>query len=365
MQFSRLELSQYSLDASRRIMVAGLKGYERIREKAIRTGGSINRSEEEGAAERYKKKLLGKTSWFKKTKQSESDQSQEAMRRRRRRMTGVKEPAPPVTSVLFVPKTQDSGLATRLMEAEHRLAAITKERVRVVERGGKSVLQLLHTDNPFAGAPCGRDTCIPCNYSKKDKRENCDKRGILYETFCIRCQKLQEEQGLEATNYIYVGKSHRAMADRGAEHLDDAKKEMEGKPKGSHMARHALEMHPGEEPEFGMTIVRTYTSAFTLAMGEVIRILYRSKEKGVVLLNSKAGDFASYSLPRLAVRNWEEEQEAPSNRDRSKSGHRYESGSGRGSDLSRKSKHLKTPCLNVKRSKTRPASKKILRSNGT
>ena len=137
-------------------------------------------------------------------------------------MTGVMEPAPPVTSVLFVPKTQDSGLATRLMEAEHRLAAITKERVRVVERGGKSVLQLLHTNNPFAGAPCGRDTCIPCNNSKKEKRENCDKRGILYETFCIRCQELQKAQGQEATNYIYVGKSSRAMADRGAEHLDDA-----------------------------------------------------------------------------------------------------------------------------------------------
>ena len=107
-------------------MVAGLRGYERIRDKAARTGGNINRSEEEGAAERHKKKLLGKSNWFKKSK--ENDQSQER-RRRRRRMTGAQEPATPVTSVLFVPKTQDSGLAKRLQEAEHRLAAITKERV--------------------------------------------------------------------------------------------------------------------------------------------------------------------------------------------------------------------------------------------
>ncbi len=57
----RLELSQYSLDASRRIMVAGIQGYERIRDRAAKTGGNINRSEEEGAAGRYKKKLLGKT----------------------------------------------------------------------------------------------------------------------------------------------------------------------------------------------------------------------------------------------------------------------------------------------------------------
>ena len=132
------------------------------------------------------------------------------------------------------------------------------------------------------------------------------------------------------------------------------------------MARHALEVHPGEEPQFGMTIVRTYTSAFTLAMGEVIRILYRSREKGVVLLNSKAGDFASYSLPRLSVSNLEEGQEAPSNRDRSRKCQRNESRSGKGSDLSSKSKNfVKSPCLNVKRAKTRPASRKKLRSNGT
>ena len=125
-------------------------------------------------------------------------------------------------------------------------------------------------------------------------------------------------------------------------------------------------MHPGEEPKFGMTIVRTYTSAFTLAMGEVIRILYRSREKDVVLLNSKAGDFATYSLPRLSVSNLGEEQEALFNRNGSETCHRYESRSGKSSDLSRNFKNIcKTPCLNVKRAKTRPASKKILGSNGT
>ena len=57
----------------------------------------------------------------------------------------------------------------------------------------------------------------------------------------------------------------------------------------------------GEEPKFGMTIVRTYKSWFTLAMGEVIRILNRSREKGVVLLNSKAGDIAPYRDTSLVI----------------------------------------------------------------
>ena len=230
------------------------------------------------------------------------------------------------------------------------------------------MLQLLHTNDPFAGAPCGRETCIPCN-GDKEKKEDCDKRGILYETFCTFCRdlaKARKAKGEKASIYLYVGKSHLAMADRGAKHLEEAVRGMEGRFDGSHMARHTLEMHPGEEPKFGMTIVRTYTSAFTLAMGEVIRILYRSREKDVVLLNSKAGDFATYSLPRLSVSNLGEEQEALFNRNRSETCHRYESRSGKSSDLSSNFKNIcKTPCLNVKRAKTRPASKKILRSNGT
>ena len=214
------------------------------------------------------------------------------------------------------------------------------------------MLQLLHTNDPFAGAPCGRDTCIPCNNGDKEKRENCNKRGIVYETFCLVCReeaKVKKARGEEANNYIYVGTSHLGMADRGAAHLRDSQRGMRGTFDGSHMARHALEMHPGEEPKFGMTIVRTYTTTFSRAMGEVIRILYRSKEKGVILLNSKAGDFASYSLPRLSVQNWEE--------DKTKKSQQYQSSIVSNSDLRVIAKvKKKIACLNVK-TKTKPVKR--------
>ena len=54
--------------------------------------------------------------------------------------------------------------------------------------GGKGNLQLLHTHDPVAGAPCGRETCIPwCN---SDKEKDCDKQGILQETFSTTCRDL-------------------------------------------------------------------------------------------------------------------------------------------------------------------------------
>ena len=101
-----------------------------------------------------------------------------------------------------------------------------------------------------------------------------------------------------------------------------------------------------------MTILRTNSTTFSRAMGEVIRILYRSKEKRVVLLNSKAGDFASYTsytLPRLSVQNWEKDEETSSNRNGARRNHQYESRIVNNSDLRAKTKvKLKTPCLNVK-----------------
>ena len=66
-------------------------------------------------------------------------------------------------------------------------------------------------------------------------------------------------------------------------HLEDAVRMMEGRFDGSHMARHTLEMHPGEQPKFGMTIVRTYTSAFTLAMGENPLLQVQGEGCGITL----------------------------------------------------------------------------------
>ena len=63
--YERLQLSGYGHEQSVRIITSGLKGYERIRINAAKSGNNINRSEEKGRGERLNKKLLGKTNWFK------------------------------------------------------------------------------------------------------------------------------------------------------------------------------------------------------------------------------------------------------------------------------------------------------------
>ena len=97
----------------------------------------------------------------------------------------------------------------------------------------------------------------------------------------------QEGQGKKASIYLYVRKTHLVMANRGAKPLEEAGRGMEGRFDGSYMAWPA---YTGDAP-------RGTAKVWDDLMGEVIRIFHRSREENVVLLNSKTGDFASYSLP--------------------------------------------------------------------
>ena len=305
----RLQLSGYSHEQSVRIISNGLMGYERIRRNAARDGGNINRSEEEGREERHKKKLLGKTNWFRVTKTKQSDNTAKGgdhKRRRSRHQQEKTETQLPVVSVMFVPKTGGSILQKRLMDLEPGLSAISGHRIRYVERSGVTLKQLLHRNNPWAGAPCHRATsCLSCA-SDKEKKDNCSKRSIVYEIHCSVCReeaKAKRNRGEEGLDYIYVGQSSESCFVRGLSHQADLKAGLQGKSDTSHMASHIMMAHGGRENEakFVMKKVKSYPSTFLRILAECIRIKYRADEEGIVVMNQKSGDFGSYSLPRLSV----------------------------------------------------------------
>ena len=105
----RLELSGYSLQASRRILVSGLQGYERIKRLAAKTGGYINRPARVGEEGRRLKKLLGKSNWFKKKRKKQQEEGPNQRERKKNNVQKDKSP-PRVTSVLFAPKARHSEL---------------------------------------------------------------------------------------------------------------------------------------------------------------------------------------------------------------------------------------------------------------
>ena len=294
-----------------RIIKSGLTGYERIRRNAAKSGGNINRSEEEGRGERLNKKLLGKTNWFKVKNKNKSDNSETKTNKipnRKQRNVVTKEAPAPVVSVIFVPKTRGGILQKRLLDLEPGLSAISGLRVRYVERGGVTMKQLLHRNNPWAGAPCYKsDSCLSCA-SDKESKDNCAKRSIVYEVHCSVCReeaKAKRARGEEGLDYVYVGQSSESCYVRGLSHQADMRAGLQGKLDTSHMAAHINSVHGGQEDgaKFVMKKVKSYPTTFLRVLAECIRIKYRSEEQGVVVMNQKSGDFGTYSLPRLSVHN--------------------------------------------------------------
>ena len=201
---------------------------------------------------------------------------------------------------------------------------MSQEKIKVVERSGCTIRQLLIRSNPWGQGHCGRPEgeCPPCDTG--DGKQNCQQRSVLYETFCLRCKEQvdrQKEQGTDTTentgkkvNSVYTGETSLTLRERmvgvrgegarGGGHLNDYEKGLEK----SHMTKHWLSCHRGEEkPKFGVKIIKSFTSCMVRQLWECIRIRRRLQEqaKGEVrLLNSKS-EYSRCSLPRLVVEGTE------------------------------------------------------------
>ena len=89
-----------------------------------------------------------------------------------KRQTG---PLPPTRSVIFLDNTAGGLLAKRFQEAES---------------AGTPLSMLLPSTNPWGPQDCTRLDCVTCNQGD-EKRINCRKRNVLYESECILCMESQ------------------------------------------------------------------------------------------------------------------------------------------------------------------------------
>ena len=65
-------------------------------------------------------------------------------------------------AVVFVPYTTGSMLAKRMREEETTLEKMTRYRLKVVERGGTKLEDILVRKNIWEGEPCDRQNCLLC-----------------------------------------------------------------------------------------------------------------------------------------------------------------------------------------------------------
>jgi hypothetical protein len=232
-------------------------------------------------------------------------------------------------AVLFVPHTVGSTLAKRLREAEENLLQSTGYKLKIVERSGTKLEDLLHRSDPFKGQDCTRQNCMLCltkNHTGKNTTQECSKRNLVYQIYCITCKerdiekikdaggedkKRTQEQIKNVRLHKYIGETSRSCFERSQEHKND----MHQLKPSSHMLRHALDQHDGEQLtriKFGMEVVKYTRTSFERQILESVIIQQNISHN---ILNSKS-EYNRCSLPRLSTRlgdkeykKYEQEQE--------------------------------------------------------
>ena len=237
-----------------------------------------------------------------------------------------------IKAVMFIPYTKHSELAHRMRDSEMKMESMTFYKLKIVERGGTKLVDMLHKANPWAGEDCERSGCLLCETKKhegKKNRQDCRMRNCVYQTYCITCKERQDqdlEKRHEGKNtskkememeknkikrYIYIGETNRSVFERGLEHQND----VVACKTSSHILRHLLDQHEEEEQEwdnirFGMKIIKNTRTAFERQILESVEIQKARTQK---ILNNKS-EYNRCAIPRLTAKlgerelqNWREE----------------------------------------------------------
>ena len=327
--------SGYSKDYIRKVVVAGLKGYEkRLTLSKLAEGdpkfAPLHQPASYKRNGRAKAKALQKKRWFKPKRQEKPPEAMKKDERRKTRVIGredrgirgvqvtrnkMRKAAKSkkeiiTTSVMFVDYTVGGALVRALRDQEPRLAELTRFKVKIVELGGTALTSMFEKDLA-SGQICGRENCGTCQQGD-DRPQKCFTRNVLYESCCQKCASdhppkkpspMEELNGADLYQQgVYVGETSRSLFERVWEHQRDRGNREED----SHMIKHWREEHPDmeEPPQFHFKLVSRFRDCLTRQVAEAVRIHRRSS----MVLNSKT-EYSRCHIPRLVTEVREEELE--------------------------------------------------------
>ena len=117
-------------------------------------------------------------------------------------------------------------------------------KVRVVEKGGRSMKRVLQRSDVCPPKLCLSDVCPICATEGKGK---CDIEGVVYRIWCTVC----EEEGIDASMYGETGRTGKL---RCSEHMKD----LVDPKKSSNLREHCQQFHQGVFVQFGCAVVKTF-----------------------------------------------------------------------------------------------------------
>ena len=340
---TELKNSGYSQSQAREIVTNGILCWKNKLRKRKRLNIPMYRLAETTISQRLQKQLLEKETWYKNDDKN-IDEDEEAPPSKIRKISTVPAEEKPLSlstrrmksrrgykkgdqnnkikSVIFIPHTRNSELAAELRITENKLEEVTGNKIKIVEKGGRKLENLLTDKDPWKGADCQRKSCFLCTtkvLTGKDLRKDCTKRNILYEIRCLSCEeKMIEKINDEITDEemkteklrnmktpVYIGESSRSAYERGYEHLD----KLATLSSSSHMLRHMVMEHQNmdmSEVKWGMFVTAFKRTAFERQISEAVKIRQAASSK--IVLNSRS-EWNQSALPSLVTRIGNKEDE--------------------------------------------------------
>ena len=149
-------------------------------------------------------------------------------------------------------------------------------KLKIIEKGGKTIEKSLQNPNPTASNKCGKSDCVIDNQPGGGKL--CHKSNVLYEWKCRNCDN------------VYIGETSRNCYTRAKEHMGKAHE----KSKESFIHNHQIEKHNGEEADF--SVIKSFNDPLSRQVYEGIHI----RKNISVSLNTKLDYYqpSTYNMRR-------------------------------------------------------------------
>ena len=149
---------------------SGIIGWKRKKERRIQNGGEFYRHAASTLKDRCRKTLVENTTWYRRKEKEVIDDDlanirvHEQIPSKEEKQKPLQKPKTnaEVKAVMFIPYTPYGGLIGKLREAELKLENLTGYKLKLVERSGRKIEDLLTSSNPWQGIDCGRTSCLLC-----------------------------------------------------------------------------------------------------------------------------------------------------------------------------------------------------------
>ena len=194
---------------------------DRIRKKLTESTEwykQTRKEEESGDEEEKENREFREKTWkewrqHKRWKKKKNRERREGVRRENREIEGKK-----LQGVLFIAHTRNSELAKRVRNSLEKVEKFSRIKLKVVERAGQKISDILHKLNPWSRTPCNREECRICTSGCEKLWGRCRDRNLVYETECLLCKPEEgNEKERENENWIEKKTGEKRKADEGGE----------------------------------------------------------------------------------------------------------------------------------------------------